>query len=137
MPYFLAQTTADIDAYLENHQNDRGVIGLDTEYTSLDMKKAKIVGVSVSLVPETGLYMPFGHKGGDKISIPLASAVAVCGDSSRSPGPCTPRARRGSPRSILNGAPSSIPARTPSFVTERSISCWPSTRAAATSGASG
>lgn len=74
MAYFLAQTIADVDAYLESHQNDRGVIGLDTEYTSLDMKRAKIVGCSISLVPETGLYMPFGHKGGRNIPIPDALA---------------------------------------------------------------
>ena len=68
MAYQLAQSMRDIDAYLA-HSPERKVLALDTEYTTLDLTKASLTGFSISLKPETALYIPIGHRLGENVSL--------------------------------------------------------------------
>lgn len=74
MPYLLAKSLGDLDAYLEAHSPERKVISLDTEYTTLDLTKAKLTGFSISLKPETAIYIPVGHRLGEE-NLDLRGAV--------------------------------------------------------------
>lgn len=69
MSYFVAESLADVDAYLEGHQHPRGIIAQDTETTGLDAKVHHMVGTSISLAPETALYVPFRHKIGTNLPV--------------------------------------------------------------------
>ena len=42
----------------------QGFVAFDTETTSVDAMQAELVGVSMSLKPGTGCYVPLAHKGG-------------------------------------------------------------------------
>ncbi len=66
-----------------------GVVAVDTETTSLDVMRAKLVGVSLAVAPGRACYVPLGHidpNSGDDLfadnrpapdQIPLADALAV------------------------------------------------------------
>ena len=41
----------------------QGFVAVDTETTSLDAMRAELVGVSMSLTPGSGCYLPLAHKG--------------------------------------------------------------------------
>lgn len=69
MAYLLAQKLGDVDSYLEAHSPERKVISLDTEFTSLDLTKARLTGISVSLKTETALYIPVGHRLGKNVDL--------------------------------------------------------------------
>jgi len=48
------------------------LVALDTETTSLDEQQARIVGISVSVAPHTGAYIPLAHDGPDApVQLPL------------------------------------------------------------------
>lgn len=66
--YTLVRTLADLKTYLERENTDK-VIAIDTEATSLDTRRAKLVGISCSLEPGTGVYIPIGHRIGSNMPI--------------------------------------------------------------------
>lgn len=67
MAYFVARSLADIDAYLDHHDNARGVLAQDTETTGLNTRVHGIVGTSISLQRESALYVPLAHKVGQNV----------------------------------------------------------------------
>lgn len=79
MAYFLAESPADVDRYLEGHANDRGVMAHDVETTGLNTRKDHIVGASFSLQPGSGIYVPFRHKVGSNVPhAPVFERVHNC-----------------------------------------------------------
>lgn len=69
MAYSVAQSVDDLDAYLESHGNDRGVMAQDTETTGLNYVAHEMVGTSISLQRESGIYLPFRHSVGKNVPI--------------------------------------------------------------------
>ncbi len=75
-----------LEQWVENARGN-GVICVDTETTGLTPAKADLVGISLSLAPGTGAYVPVGHRmpGGDLLAGPemkleqmaLKDAIAV------------------------------------------------------------
>ncbi|WP_432723313.1 DNA polymerase I [Jeongeupia wiesaeckerbachi] len=55
-------TDAQLDAWLAR-LNAADVVALDTETTSLDPMRAKIVGISFSVTPGEAAYLPLAHRG--------------------------------------------------------------------------
>lgn len=53
-----------------------GHVAFDTETTSLQSMTAKLVGVSLSVEEDEGVYIPLGHKSDEK-QIPLAEALSL------------------------------------------------------------
>jgi DNA polymerase-1 len=47
----------------------RGELAIDTETTSLNALKARLVGISFSFAEETGHYIPVGHERGDNLPL--------------------------------------------------------------------
>ncbi len=60
--YRLIQNEEDLDAFIEE-ASTCSVIALDTETTSLDTMVARLVGISLSYAPFTGVYIPLSHQG--------------------------------------------------------------------------
>jgi DNA polymerase-1 len=48
---------------------DAKMIALDTETTSVDPTLAELVGISLSVRPGQGFYIPVGHQAGDQLSL--------------------------------------------------------------------
>ena len=44
------------------------LVAIDTETTSLDPMQARLVGISLSMTPGTGCYIPVGHRGPDRVT---------------------------------------------------------------------
>lgn len=53
-----------------------GVVAVDTETTSLDAMQAELVGVSMSVAPGSGFYIPLAHKGaGGQVTLDLGDGT--------------------------------------------------------------
>ena len=52
----------DLDKLISN-LNEKSVISVDTETSSLNPQDAELVGISVSYAPNISYYIPIGHKG--------------------------------------------------------------------------
>ena len=50
-------------------------IAFDTETTSTDQMRADLVGISLSIQPGEGYYIPVGHKVGDEPQLPLEAVI--------------------------------------------------------------
>lgn len=78
MDYRLAKSVGDFKTYLDDYRGaiaDK-VIAQDTETTSLNTRIAQLVGMSVSLKPETAIYVPHGHLIGSNVPIqPIYQAL--------------------------------------------------------------
>ena len=59
--YELVQTDKALKAWIDEAIR-AGVVAVDTETTSLDALRAKLVGVSLSVTPGRACYIPLGHK---------------------------------------------------------------------------
>lgn len=57
-----------LDSYLETENEDR-VGGVDCEASSLDTRRALLAGISVSLDPYSGIYIPTGHRLGTNLPV--------------------------------------------------------------------
>lgn len=71
MGYVLAQSLSDVDKYLGDYSGDWS--GHDSEATSLDTRRAKLVGISISLKAQTAIYIPIGHRIGT--NLPLGPVI--------------------------------------------------------------
>ena len=74
MAYRLAKTIRDIEEYLERGSED-GFIGMDSEASGLDTRRAVIAGISLSIEEESAIYIPLGHTIGS--NLPTESVVRV------------------------------------------------------------
>jgi DNA polymerase I len=56
-------TIADLDTLdaLVERAVEAGVLAIDTETTSLDVARARLVGISLAVEPDQGFYLPLGH----------------------------------------------------------------------------
>ncbi|MBK8174736.1 MAG: DNA polymerase I [Rhodospirillales bacterium] len=78
--YELVQDEAALALWV-NEAQAAGYVAVDTETTSLDVMRAELVGVSLSIVPGRACYVPLGHRATDVLDpsprqIPLAAALA-------------------------------------------------------------
>ncbi len=74
--YELVQDEAALDAWIARGFKS-GIIAVDTETDSLDAFRANLVGVSVSVEPGGGCYIPLGHTGsGDQGTFDLGDSDA-------------------------------------------------------------
>ncbi|GAB2888385.1 DNA polymerase I [Paralcaligenes ginsengisoli] len=55
------------DAWLSKIESAR-LVAIDTETTSLDPMQARLVGISLSVVPGEACYIPVGHRGPDRVT---------------------------------------------------------------------
>ena len=62
--YRTVRTTAELDALLKTLEH-AALVAFDTETTSLDYMQARIVGLSFSVGPGVGWYLPLAHEGPD------------------------------------------------------------------------
>jgi DNA polymerase I len=62
--YRAVRTAAELEALLESLQAS-ALVAFDTETTSLDYMQARIVGLSFSMEPGIGWYVPLAHEGPD------------------------------------------------------------------------
>jgi len=83
----LVNTPAALEE-LERHLASAKVISFDTETTSTDQMSADLVGISLSIEPGSGYYIPIGHTSGEQL--PLRTVL----DSLREPltNPTIPKA---------------------------------------------
>jgi len=66
--YRLAQRLRDIDDYLAPvFARGCEFIAMDTEASSLNTRRAKIAGISISHTPKTAIYIPLGHQIGTNL----------------------------------------------------------------------
>jgi len=72
MSYDLAKSLDDVDWYLRG-ENEYKRMGVDVETTSLNTRKAALVGISLSLWKGTGIYIPTGHRLGT--NLPIAPTI--------------------------------------------------------------
>lgn len=68
MSYVLATSLNDVDEYLRMENSERW-LAIDTEATALDTRRAKLVGISLSLAAETAIYIPIGHRIGTNLPL--------------------------------------------------------------------
>ncbi|MCP4330439.1 MAG: DNA polymerase I [Alphaproteobacteria bacterium] len=61
--YELVQTEDALTRWIDRAYA-AGIVGVDTETTSLDAMQAELVGISMAVVPGEACYIPVGHKGG-------------------------------------------------------------------------
>ncbi len=54
---------------LVNELSQANVIAFDTETTSTDQMRAKLVGISLATTPEKGVYIPVGHQQGQQLPL--------------------------------------------------------------------
>jgi DNA polymerase-1 len=59
--YVAVQDEATLRAWIER-ATAAGVVTVDTETTSLDVMRAELVGVSLSIAPGAAAYIPLGHR---------------------------------------------------------------------------
>lgn len=50
-------------------------IAFDTETTSVDKMSAELVGISLAVEPDTGYYIPVGHKVGNETQLPVVQVI--------------------------------------------------------------
>jgi len=74
MSYRLAKSIRDIETYLGRGSED-GFIGMDTEASGLDTRRAMIAGVSLSVEEGSAIYIPLGHTIG--ANLPMDRVVQV------------------------------------------------------------
>jgi len=74
MSYRLAKSIKDIETYLARGSED-GFIGMDSEASGLDTRRAMIAGVSLSIEESSALYIPLGHTIGS--NLPIEGVVKV------------------------------------------------------------
>src|SRR5690606_24689502 len=58
--YDLVQTLEQLDNWIERALA-QGMVAVDTETTSLDQTRARLVGISLCLHPGEACYIPLGH----------------------------------------------------------------------------
>ncbi len=58
--YEAITTDAQLDAWLEKLM-EASLVSIDTETTSLDTMEAKLVGISLAIVPHEAVYIPLAH----------------------------------------------------------------------------
>ena len=68
----LVDTPAALDA-LKTVLSQSEMIAFDTETTSTDVMRAKLVGISLAVKPDEGYYIPVGHRSGRQL--PLAEVL--------------------------------------------------------------
>ena len=66
MTYSLARSIKDLEHFLQDGNTERK-IGYDTEATSLDTRRAGLVGFSVCMHEGEAMYVPLGHKLGNNL----------------------------------------------------------------------
>jgi len=74
MAYRLAKTIRDIETYLARGSED-GFIGMDSEASGLDTRRAMIAGLSLSVEEGSAIYIPLGHTIGS--NLPMDRVIAV------------------------------------------------------------
>ena len=77
MAYRLAKSIRDIKDYLARGSED-GFIGMDSETSGLDTRRAMIAGVSLSVEEDSGIYIPLGHTIGS--NLPMKGVVDALKD---------------------------------------------------------
>jgi len=70
MAYKLATTIRQVEEYLERGSVD-GFIGMDSEASGLDTRRAAIAGISISNEEDSAIYIPLGHTIGDNLPTDL------------------------------------------------------------------
>lgn len=60
---------------LHRHLSNAQIISFDTETTSTDQMRAKLVGIALSIEPGKGYYIPIGHIGNDTPQLPLETVL--------------------------------------------------------------
>ena len=68
------ESTEDLETLIRE-LNTAKVISFDTETTSTDQMRAKIVGISLAVQPEKGYYIPVGHSVGGSKQLSLAQVL--------------------------------------------------------------
>ena len=71
--YTAVVTLADLETWVEKAR-EQGYVAVDTETDSLNPMQARLVGVSLSLVPGTACYVPLQHGAGDGLDFADAGA---------------------------------------------------------------
>jgi len=74
MAYRLAKSLNDIETYLAQGSED-GFIGMDSEASGLDTRRAMIAGISLSVRRESAIYIPLGHTIGS--NLPMEGVIRV------------------------------------------------------------
>jgi len=74
MAYRLAKSIRDIETYLARGSED-GFIGMDSEASGLDTRRAMIAGLSLSIEEGSAIYIPLGHTIGS--NLPMEGVVKV------------------------------------------------------------
>jgi len=74
MAYRLATSINDIETYLARGSED-GFIGMDSEASGLDTRRAMIAGISLSIEDGSAIYIPLGHTIGS--NLPIEGVVKV------------------------------------------------------------
>ena len=70
----IIRTSEELDALVLVLQSSP-IIALDTETTSTDPMLAELVGISLSVQPGDGYYIPVGHRNGNSVQLPLHQVV--------------------------------------------------------------
>ncbi|MFN0192804.1 MAG: DNA polymerase I [Aestuariivirga sp.] len=82
--YEMVSGKAELDRWIAEAM-EQGFVSVDTETDSLDAMQANLVGISLSVTPGRGCYIPLGHKsaggglfGGDNVEgqLPLGETIA-------------------------------------------------------------
>jgi len=75
--YELVQDVTDLDRWIALAR-EKGIVGCDTETTSLNAMQAELVGVSLAVEPGVACYIPLGHKApGAQAALDLGGANAT------------------------------------------------------------
>jgi len=74
MAYKLATSIRQIEEYLDRGSVD-GFIGMDSEASGLDTRRAEIAGISLSNEEDSAIYIPLGHTIGDNLPMDLVVRV--------------------------------------------------------------
>jgi len=74
MSYRLAKSIHDIEEYLARGSED-GFIGMDSEASGLDTRRAMIAGLSLSIEEGSAIYIPLGHTIGS--NLPMNRVIEV------------------------------------------------------------
>jgi len=73
--YAAVRSIEELDALLARAR-ERGVLSIDTETTGIDPMQAGLVGISLSVEPGVGRYVPVGHTGpGSEAQLPRAAVL--------------------------------------------------------------
>lgn len=68
--YRALTTLLDLDQWLDGYRAAGGPLALDTETTSLDARRAAIVGISLAYREGDAVYLPLGHDAGPNLPLP-------------------------------------------------------------------